>query len=97
MFRHVVMFRWSDDADPAAVARAFEELDRLPGLVPSLSHLSVGADAHLAEGNFDAIIVADFDDSDDYLAYADHPEHLRVVSDHLRPLIAERVAVQYTV
>ena len=97
MFRHVVMFRWSAVADPAAVTRAFEELARLPGLVPSLSHLSVGGDAHLAAGNFDAVVVADFDDADGYLAYADHPEHVRVISDHLRPLIAERVAVQYAI
>ena len=95
MFRHVVMFRWKDDVDVAATDQPLEELRRLPDLVESLRGFSVGQDAGVNEGNFDVVVVADFDDREGYLTYRDHPEHVRVARDHLGPLIAERAAVQY--
>ena len=95
MIRHVVMFRWHDDADPSAVERALEEVSRLPELIGTLRSFSVGRDAGISEGNFDLVVVADFDDRDGYRTYAQHPEHVRVGRDHLQPLAAERAAVQY--
>lgn len=57
-FRHVVLFRWADDASP----------DQRAGAVEALR--AFGREA------------------------AD-PRHLAVLSDHVRPIVAQRVAVQY--
>ena len=95
MFRHVVMFRWKDNIDTAATTQPLEALRRLPDLVETLRSFSVGRDAGINEGNFDVVVVAEFDDRDGYVAYRDHPEHVRVAREHLGPLIADRAAVQY--
>jgi hypothetical protein len=54
-----------------------------------------GADAGLNEGNYDFVVTADFDDADGYLAYRDHPDHKKLVSELLAPFVARRAAVQF--
>lgn len=95
MFRHVVMFRWREGADQAAIAAARGALGELASAIPEVRSLSFGADAGVREGNYDMVVVVDFADVDGYRVYADHPAHLALISDHLLPLIAERAAVQY--
>eukprot|EP00666_Eupelagonemidae_sp_cell4sb_P000295 gene295-1884_t len=33
-------------------------------------------------------IIAEFSSDDDYLVYAKHPDHLRVISESIKPIIA---------
>jgi hypothetical protein len=97
MFRHVVMFRWTDattDDDVAAMASA---LAGLPAVIPEIRRYEQGPDAGINDGNFDYAIVADFDAVDGYLVYRDHPMHQQMIADLVRPIMAERVAVQYEV
>ncbi len=94
-FRHVVMFRWADDAPADRRDAAVEALRHLGEEVADLGTLSVGVDAGLAEGNADVVVVADFASREDYLAYAQDPRHQKVVQEFVRPVIAERVALQY--
>jgi hypothetical protein len=54
-----------------------------------------GPDLGVNEGNADFVVVADFDSLDDYLVYCDHPDHRAVVNETIRPLLADRTAVQY--
>ncbi len=46
--------------------------------------------------NADYAVVADFDDADGYAAYAGHPAHQDVIVRLLRPIVAERLSVQFT-
>ncbi len=94
-FRHVVMFRWAPDAPADKRTAAIDALHRLVDDVADLGSLTVGVDAGLAEGNADVVVVADFPSRDAYLAYAQDPRHTDVVVNHLRPIIAERVALQH--
>ena len=50
-----------------------------------------------ATGNFDLAVVADFDDEAGYRVYATNPEHLTVIAERIRPILADRAAVQYVV
>jgi len=95
MIRHVVLFRWTDEATPEQKQRAADELGRLPALVPSLRTFSLGPDLGINQGNFDFAVAADFDDVDGYLAYRDHPEHRAIVAQFTTPIVAQRFAVQY--
>ena len=95
MIRHVVLFRWTDEAAPEQKQRAADELGRLPALVPSLRTFSLGPDLGINQGNFDFAVAADFDDVDGYLAYRDHPEHRAIVAQFTTPIVAQRFAVQY--
>src|SRR3954464_6465730 len=95
MFRHVVLFRFTPEATDEQVEAMIDALRALPAAIPSLRAYHVGADAGVNEGNFDFAVVADCDDVDGYLAYRDHPAHQQVIVDHIRPILAERAAVQY--
>lgn len=95
-FRHVVCFRWSEDTSDEDVARFTDMLAGLPGLIPELRRYHFGRDAGAAEGNFDYAVAAEFDDRDGWVAYQEHPEHRRCI-EYVRPLIRDRVAVQFDV
>jgi hypothetical protein len=95
MIRHMVMFRWTEDATEEQKKRAAAEVARLPSVVPSLRVFAFGADLGVNAGNFDFAVAADFDDVDGYLAYRDHPEHRAIVEEFIRPIVAQRAAVQY--
>jgi hypothetical protein len=95
MFRHVVMLRWTSEAATAERLAVQAGLATLPGLIPAIRNYEVGIDAGINEGNFDLVIVADFDDVDGYLAYRDDPDHRAVIRDLIEPILAARAAVQH--
>ncbi len=97
MLRHVALFRWTD-ATTAEQKRAIRDgLARLPSLIADLRDYHFGDDAGLVDANWDFAVVADFEDAEGWRAYREHPEHRRVVSEHIGPVVAERAAVQYLV
>jgi hypothetical protein len=96
MFRHVVMMRFTPESSPAQRAAITDGLEKLPGLIPELRNYSIGSDARVNEGNFDMVVVADFDDVDGYFVYRDHPDHQAVIQERIRPILADRAAVQYS-
>ena len=95
MFRHVVMFRWKPETPAEAVAEITERLEGLPAIIPQLQAYRLGPDAGVNPGNFDFVVVADFDSSDDYLAYRDDETHRAIAETLIAPRIADRAAVQY--
>ena len=95
MLRHVVLFRWSSTADDAAKAAVGRGLDALPGAIGTVDRFHHGPDAGLAEGNWDHAVVADFADNAAYVHYRDHPAHQELLKQGIRPILADRSAVQY--
>ena len=95
MIRHVVLFRWTQEATEEQKQRVTAELSRLPALLPVLRAYHMGADLGINEGTFDWAAVADFDDLEGYLTYRDNPEHRAIIAEFIRPIIAERAALQY--
>ena len=95
MFRHVVLLTWKPDTTPEQKEQVTTDLSTLPKLVPGIRDYRIGADAGLVAGNADFAITADFDDADAYLVYRTHPAHIDVLDRTIRPIAAQRVAVQY--
>lgn len=95
MIRHVVMFRWSNDATDEAKAAASAGLGELPSAIPAIKRYEFGGDLALRDGNWDFVVVADFDDVDGYRTYSDDATHQAVIANHIAPNIVERAAVQY--
>jgi hypothetical protein len=95
VFRHVVLLRWAPEATAADQESLAEALGRLPGAIPAIRVYRYGADAGLNDENFDFAVVADFADVAGYEQYRDHPAHRAVVAQHILPIAAERVAVQF--
>lgn len=95
MFRHVVMFRWTPETTVADVASIVEGLGGLPAAIAELRDYRFGHDVEINAGNFDFVVVADFDSAEDYLAYRDHPLHRDLVAERITAHVADRAAVQY--
>jgi len=95
VFRHVVLLRWKPEATPEQRAAVATGLATLPGLIPQIRTYTIGSDARVNDGNYDLVVVADFDDVDGYLVYRDHPDHRAVIQEHITPILAERAAIQH--
>jgi len=95
MFRHVVLLRWKPEATPEQRAAVERGLAALPGRIPEIRSYSIGTDAGVNEGNYDLVVVADFEDVDDYFVYRDHADHQAVIREHIAPILAERAAIQH--
>lgn len=94
MLRHCVMFKWADGVGDETKATVAAGLDRLAGLecVAGYRH---GPDAGLNEGNWDYVVVGDFETVEDYRSYATEAGHVALIADHIGPNISDRAAVQY--
>ena len=95
MFRHVVTFRWNPESSPEHVAALEEALSGLPAKLPDLRRYAYGTDAGINEGNYDFAVVAEFDNSDGYLAYRDNDEHHRIIQTFIAPYLDSRTVVQF--
>jgi hypothetical protein len=97
MFRHVALFTLKEGTTPQQVEKIAAELRTLPGSIPELRAYHVGPDAGVDTGNWEFAVVADFDSATDYVLYRDHPAHQAIITEYIRPLIADRAAVQYEI
>lgn len=97
MFRHVVLFNWTEGATDAQKHALAGELRKLPDVIDAIRLYHVGPDAGINPGNWDFAVVADFDDADGYRSYRDHPLHKAVVEHYVNPIVTSRHAVQYEI
>ncbi|MCW2882474.1 MAG: hypothetical protein JWQ95_6574 [Sphaerisporangium sp.] len=97
MFRHVVLFTWVAGATEDQKASVEAGLKELPGVIPEIRRYDIGSDVGINTGNYEFAVVADFDSAEDYLVYRDHPVHRAVIADTIRPILANRAAVQYEI
>lgn len=101
MFRHIALFRWSDDVTPEAIDRIATELRTCAAALPVVRDYACGPDVVAARGlartedRYDFAVVADFDDEDGWREYDADAEHTRVRAELIRPLLAGRVVVQF--
>jgi hypothetical protein len=95
MFRHVVLLRWKPEATAEQRAAVVTGLEGLPARIPEIVSYTIGLDAEVNEGNYDLVVVADFDNVDAYRVYRDHPDHQTVIRDRIAPILAERAAIQH--
>jgi hypothetical protein len=97
MLRHVVLFRLHPETSSERRDALVDALDALPAQIPEIRSFEVAADEGLRDGSWDVGVVALFDDEAGWRTYLDHPAHVSVVDDHVRPLVAERASVQLMV
>jgi len=98
-FRHVVMFRFADDATDdqrRALARGLAGMPAATGAIGEDDYVH-GPDLGVSSASWDYVVVADFASVDEFLAYRDHPDHRALIRDLVTPVVAERASVQYEV
>jgi hypothetical protein len=95
--RHVALFHWTPETTEAAVSRVEEALHQLPTRIACIQAYRFGRDLGLQNGNADFAIVADFVDEEALGIYANHPDHQAVLTKLIRPITANRAAIQYVI
>lgn len=95
--KHVVLFRWKEGVTPDHVAAARRALDELPNLIPQIKSYSFGPNLGINPGTYDFAVVAEFDSTDDYLVYRDHPDHKAFIAAYTADFVSERAAIQFPI
>jgi hypothetical protein len=91
-FTHIVTFRWrAAEVDDAAITAA---LRALTGDLDGVRSYRCGADVGLTPTAYDFAVVGTFEDREAFLAYRDHPEHQRILSEMILPNVEDRTVVQ---
>ena len=94
-FRHVVMFQFVDHVDHEHVEKIRAGLSALPSQIDVIRSYVHGRDVGISEGNFDYVVVADFDNVSDFITYRDHPQHQLLIQELITDHVDARSAVQY--
>lgn len=95
-FVHIVMMRLKENT-PENAARIQEALYDLVGKIPQIRKLEVGANVVQSERAYDIALTVIFDSREDMEAYQVHPEHQRVLTEVIRPLISGSAAADYDI
>ncbi|MCB0969090.1 MAG: Dabb family protein [Ilumatobacter sp.] len=94
-FRHVVMFQFAEHVDAEHIERLRNGFDALPAQIEEIRSYVHGSDVNISEGNYDYVVVADFDNVHGFIAYRDHPKHVLLIEELIKGHVANRAAVQY--
>ncbi len=97
MFRHIVLFTWTDGATDGQKRALHDELAKMPPAIESIRAYKFGPDAGINPANCDYAVVADFDDRAGYLSYRDDPAHRELVKSYVDPIVERRAAVQFEI
>ena len=92
---HIVLFRWTDEATPQAVSAAMQALRDLGTKVPGILEISCGANFTDRGKGFTHGLVVRLTDQQALDDYGPHPEHQRVVTEHIMPIRADVLALDY--
>jgi quinol monooxygenase YgiN len=99
MLRHIVSWKLKATDAQTKAAHAAEIRRRLDSLIPVVPHiqrLTLGIDTADTAGNWDLVLIADYQDAAALAAYQTHPEHQKVAA-YIRTVIAERCCVDFQV
>jgi hypothetical protein len=97
MIRHIAMFTFTDEVTDDHIRAIDEGLAGLPDVIAEIRAYSFGAALRLGAENHDYAVVGDFDSPEDFRTYAAHPEHVRVITDYIKPVLKDAVRIQIEV
>ena len=91
MIRHIVMWKFRPDTE-AEQAKFLNGLRDLQGVIPQLLKSEVAV--NVGEGNYDAVLVSEFESMEALETYKNDPRH-KAVSALCKSIREDRVAVDY--
>ena len=93
MIRHIVMWKFRPGTE-AEQRQFLEGLRGLQGVIPQLLRSEVAV--NVGEGNYDAVLVSEFESLETLEQYKNDPRH-KAVSALCKSIREDRVAVDYIV
>ena len=94
MIMHIVMWRFKEDNKQANMDKLKAMLLALDGVVPELKRVEVGQDVKHLDGNYDMVLVSEFENVEEMQVYKVHPEHVKI-SKFCKSIREDRVCVDY--
>ncbi|MGY4653026.1 Dabb family protein [Mycobacterium sp. URHB0021] len=91
---HSVHITWKPGIDDAHATRVASALNTYAATVPGLLFFRAGSDLGLRENTADFGIVALFDNSQSYRAYAVDDPHVAIITDLIEPATQTRSSTQ---
>ena len=95
MLEHVVLFRVKEGSSPDLLARMASGIRGLKEAVPVVVDLTFGANVTDRGQGFTHGLVVRLHSREDLDRYLEHPEHVRVVTEDVRPIVEDVLAVDY--
>ena len=80
MIVHIVIFQFKDKEKEQNILKAKEMLERLVSMIDVLKTMEVGININDSERAYDMSLYSTFDTKEDLAIYANHPEHIKVLS-----------------
>lgn len=90
MIRHIVMWKFKD-GEEENMHRFLDSLRALYGVIPELKYLEVST---ACGGNYDAVMISEFDDMPSLERYKNDPRH-QAVSALCKSIRTDRASVDY--
>jgi hypothetical protein len=93
-FTHIVTFKWKLPDQSAKAAAAADALRAVVANLDGVESYMCGSDVGLAPASYDFAVVGVFTTQADFESYRDQPEHQRIISEQIAPILGHRTVVQ---
>ena len=99
MIRHVVMFKFKEEADGRSKAEnieiTMEMLEKLPSYIPQIKHTELHTNCNeVGEFDYDLLLISDFESIEAMNEYLVHPKH-KEVGAFMRPVRISRACIDF--
>lgn len=95
--RHMVLFRFRDDAEPQLCQAVLDSLAALPSHYPAMQRFGLGENVSERDGSFSHVMTMEFASLDLLRAYLNSERHEALVRDWFAPNVAARAIASYAV
>lgn len=92
MLKHIVMWKLPEKDKEQNMKTMKEMLEALPPKIEVIKSLAVGINEN--GGEYDVVLITDFENKHDLESYDGHPEHQKV-RKFIRSVVESRIAVDY--
>ena len=97
MIRHIVLMKWKEGTPDQAIQAVSDAFARLPGLIPEIRAYQFGPDLGIYPGNADYLLVADFDNQQDFKTYASNQDHIALMKSVSMPIMESFQSAQFEI
>ena len=98
MLRHIVMWRFKDEAEGKTKLQNMEYIKErlltLKGVIPELRHIELGFNVNESDMSYDMVLLTEFADQAALERYKNHPWH-KEVSAYVSKVRTDRVTADY--
>lgn len=95
MIKHIVLFRFTEEASEDQRRAMLDELDAFPSRFPAMQNWTMGLNRSSRDDRFTHGFVVEFESEELLESYLRSDAHETFVRERFRPIIAERAIVSY--